>query len=256
MKYGVFSTVFSIAVLALGAPLAAPAEAQMSARLVAEAPAFQPPDNPRAPLNGNTNTTGSRGDDSDDQATCATSMPITLLAPRQQVGQTASANPTLTWYVPAAYAGQEQDLYLYEYDSSGQTMANILWVSFMPQTGYITYQLPAEEVQLEPGKVYEWSVETFCEATNSYVMDEAQIEMVAAAAPLQQSLDQAASAAEQARLYGQAGRWYDAIAAVADGSTPAATALRRQLLEDLRQLEDSSGPEPSALALRLEELLD
>lgn len=169
---------------------------------------YRPPMRPRP--TERTATTGSRG--------CyGKSQPVllSLLVPERHVGQTISARPSFLWYLEnasvAKFALVEQGVPkpLFE-----QTIA-------ADKAGIMQVDLPKTAPELAVGKEYRWSVTVACNTKrpSDYVAyNQSFIERVATPAELPKQLKAAKTDLEKARVYSQAGLWYDSLASLSQAS--------------------------------------
>lgn len=161
---------------------------------------------------------GSRG--------CPQSVPVTLalLVPNDHNGQTVSGHPTFSWYmsdktsVPVEFA-------LVEPGVAKPVFVKQMQVS---QAGIMQVQLPNELPELATGKKYRWSVSQICDSNrpSNNVFVQSWVERVSPNSELSQKLatvkteDSSLQAVrERARIYAQAGLWYDALQALSTGYT-------------------------------------
>jgi Domain of Unknown Function (DUF928) len=153
-----------------------------------------------------TQGTGSRG--------CTLSEPVTvtLLVPQDHTGQTISAHPSFLWHV----SGQTSIPIEFALVEPG--IAKPLFVQRMQveKGGIMQLELPKDLPQLETGRKYRWSISLLCNSNrpSSNVFVQSWIERVAAKPELSQQLANEKSQLEQAKIYGAAGLWYDALAAI------------------------------------------
>jgi hypothetical protein len=143
----------------------------------------------------------------------ATLPSIELIAPLDHTGETASATPTLYFYVSQPVALPTQFTI-----SAPLRPAPVLEATFAspPARGLYPLRLADYHVQLEPGVVYTWSVSAIVD-TKRWSRN-----VVASATILRVPPDAAAEAAMRAPVSSRAaalagtGLWYDAVAAAAD----------------------------------------
>ncbi|MEL7352300.1 MAG: DUF928 domain-containing protein [Cyanobacteria bacterium J06649_5] len=159
---------------------------------------------------------------------------LTAIAPQQQVGQTISTQPTLTWFVSDDTA-YDMALQLYEY--SQDQWVKLSEVDLGPsQRGYSAYRLP-ETTPLKVGGLYRWQIILECDPArpSRNKVEIAQFEVVSAPANLDVASATSLAAAQQ---YAAAGFWYDAIALlIEDALPPAAITYRNTLLQTLAETE-------------------
>ncbi|HEU0216352.1 MAG TPA: DUF928 domain-containing protein [Stellaceae bacterium] len=143
----------------------------------------------------------------------ATLPSIELIAPLDHTGETASATPTLYFYVSQPVALPTQFTI-----SAPLRPAPVLEATFAspPARGLYPLRLADYHVQLEPGVVYTWSVSAIVD-TKRWSRN-----VVASATILRVPTEAAAEAAmrapgpSRAAALAGAGLWYDAVAAAAD----------------------------------------
>lgn len=161
---------------------------------------------------------GSRG--------CSQSAPVTLalLVPNDHNGQTVSGHPTFSWYV------SDKTAVPVEFALVEPGVPKPLFVKQMQvsQTGIMQVQLPKELPELAAGKKYRWSVSLICDSNrpSNNVFVQSWVERVSPNPELAQKLatvktdDSSAQAVrENARIYAQAGLWYDALQVLSTGYT-------------------------------------
>jgi hypothetical protein len=139
---------------------------------------------------------------------------IELIAPLDHTGQTASATPTLYFFVSQAVALPTQFTI-----SAPLRAAPILEVTIAspPARGLYALRLSDYRAQLDSGTVYAWSVSAIVDAQNwsRNVVASATIQRVMPDATLANAV-QAASPARRAGILAGASLWYDAVAAAAE----------------------------------------
>ena len=157
-----------------------------------------------------TQGTGSRGCPSSE--TLSEPVTVTLLVPKDHTGQTISGHPTFLWHV------SRQTSIPIEFALVEPGIAKPLFVQRMQveKGGIMQLELPAYLPQLETGRKYRWSVSLLCNSNrpSSNVFVQSWIERVAAKPELTQQLTNEKSQLERAKIYGAAGLWYDALAAI------------------------------------------
>ena len=187
-----------------------------------------------------TATTGRRGG-----CTAEASVDLTAIAPHSYVGQTVSAYPTLSWYVPDTDSFPIEVL-LYEYDKEtvedwdmaqarigsidrqldfprGYDKGALVYSETLQSApGFMSWSLPQEQPGLTVGQHYVWQVILMCNANSpsSARAIEALIEVVERPAGLEEMLATVTDPSERADLYGQSGLWYDAWQALAGSEQP------------------------------------
>ena len=173
-------------------------------------------------------------------ASCASEgLPISLLAPRSIVSQTTLAHPEFVWYLPPIENNPPVIFQLLSVDRSGN-LSKIYSQEMSYSVGYVTYQLPPDAPELTNNQEYEWQVIVDCNPSrpSKSIVQNRAIERVIPTTELTQALSTATTTEQKALAYGQAGLWYDAIAQVANATTPNTIALRTNLLQYLANSEN------------------
>ncbi|MFB2917667.1 MULTISPECIES: DUF928 domain-containing protein [Aerosakkonema] len=196
---------------------------------------------------------GSRG--------CTQSIPISvaLLVPNDHNGQTVSGHPTFLWYVSDKTSVPIQ----FSLVEPGVSKPLYLQQMSVEKSGIVQVQLPKELPALEVGKKYRWSVSLICDSNrpSNNVFVQSWIERVSPSAELTQKLaavqtgySSAQTLREQARVYAQAGIWYNALEDLARSYTanpndPSISADFMSLLEQAG-LSNVSAQERQRLAIK------
>ncbi len=143
----------------------------------------------------------------------ATLPSIELIAPSDHTGETASATPTLYFYVSQPVALPTQ-LTL----SAPLRPTPVLEATFAspPRRGIYPLRLADYHVQLEPGVVYTWSISAIVDVKrwSRNVVASATIRRVPADASAEAAMR--APTSSRADALAGAGLWYDAVAAAAE----------------------------------------
>ncbi len=189
------------------------------------------PSNPSAPRGGST-VTGVRG------GSCEANSKgqLTVLAPVNHVGLTASTQPTLVWYVPDT-ASYPLEVSLFD-ETEGRSAQPIHIFSRMEsKAGLMPLSLAAQSFRLTPGRSYRWQVVLVCNPNRPSASQVAQatLQVVAPTATLQAALANSHDRLQRATVYAEAGFWYDALTEMLADST-----LKPEvgsLLKDLGELE-------------------
>ncbi|HAA26361.1 MAG TPA: hypothetical protein DCE56_00150 [Cyanobacteria bacterium UBA8553] len=172
-------------------------------------------------------------------------MSLTLLAPQNHVGQTISQRPTFAWFLRGS-GSFEVKFAIDELVPGSNQKKEIHAKSFKSSSG-MTKLVPfsKDEPGLEVGKDYVWRVVVYCEPGKPTIgFDEsARIKVVEMPPALPSQVDKAATSAEKANIYAQAGMWYDALGEALN-LVPASQLgeLGSALLQDLARLEASQIP--------------
>lgn len=223
---------------------------------------YKPPKSSRP--SGSTIGTVVRGEGS---CKAGTKGKLTALAPLEQVGQTVSTHPTFVWYVPDVEV-YPLNLSLYSYDSNGrlipmrqlgpQSKEGI--IPLQSKEGIMQYQLLPGKAGLTVGQRYLWEVALVCKSGGAHKVQvvRTDIEVVAMPATLQSSLAKTSDRLKRARLYAEAGFWYDALAETLPvNGTHKTPPLTITLLEDLVKLEPPGTLEnPGQQYTRLKQVIE
>lgn len=168
-------------------------------------------------------------------------MSLTLLAPRNHVGQTISQRPTFAWFIPDS-GSFEVKFAIYELVPGGKPK-EIHTNSFQSSSGIMKLApFSKDELGLEVGKDYFWRVAVYCEPGKPSIgFDEwASIRVVEMPPALPSQLDKAATSAEKANIYAEASLWYDAFGEALNLAQASQLGeLGSALLEDLARWEAS-----------------
>ncbi len=156
---------------------------------------------------------------------------IRLLAPKQYMGQTISTHPTFAWITPNVESYPIK-FRLFQYGENNR-LELVKQVELQGTPGMMTWTMPENEPGLEMGKQYYWQVAIICNVNrpSANPFDEAGLDVVALSPQLETQLSNNPDPLQQAKLYAEAGLWYDAFAQVALLSDPEAIEMRRSLLE-------------------------
>jgi hypothetical protein len=168
---------------------------------------FTPP-NEETP--GNTAGGASRGEQCPSEATLkAADASVMPLLPDTNHGLTAQARPTFSVYLPETSAPQA---FFSISDLAGENH----YYTELPlgdRSGVFSFQLPETAADLETGKAYKWSFVLMCDGKlrPDSPLATGWIRRVESDRSLTSRLE-TATPYEQARLYGEAGLWYDMVA--------------------------------------------
>jgi len=190
--------------------------------------AYTPPSNARRPEGDHTGgSVRGCGDD------------VVAIAPRlSAVGQTASTNTTFVWY-NFSEDNDPIEFQLYRYEPEGG-LSQVLVKQFdESQEGYMAYTLPAEEAELSMGETYVWQVVLYCDADFEDPGNYSSAELEVVDLP-EEATDLPSDALARAKIYADAGLWYDALAEVYSSSMPDAEAFRQDLLLDIADLDEQA----------------
>lgn len=164
---------------------------------------YVPPDNIGIP--GRREGGGTRGD-------CLNSeQPLMALMPETSYGETVSAYPTFSWFVPNVPAKAAEFVL---YDEAGN---EVYYTTFRVTgtSGILSISLPetADLQPLEVGQNYEWVFSLVCDEQDRSgdLFTTGWLRRVEGDATLQQQLS-TVDVSDRANVYAQAGLWYDALA--------------------------------------------
>lgn len=144
------------------------------------------------------------------QSNSATPASLTLLAPSDHDGLTASGHPTFFWHIstpaPMVFVLTEPGV-----------AQPILEQQVQPQqAGVIQLKMPQNSPELAPGRDYRWSVTLVCNpdrpSANPFI--QSWIKRMPVKPELTQQLAAAGSDHERALVYALTGFWYDALEAI------------------------------------------
>ncbi|MGA7936921.1 MAG: DUF928 domain-containing protein [Kovacikia sp.] len=169
--------------------------------------AYHPPPGSSRPT-GSSSSTGTRGG-------CGIEEPtnLTILAPQGHLGQTASTQPTVAWFVPAQNS-YPLEVALFEENGGQRDQLIHIFRGIKSSPGMMQLSLAERSVQLETGKTYRWQVAVLCNPNRPATAQiaKARMKVVALPATLKTQLAQTRDRLKQANLYAEAGFWYDAFA--------------------------------------------
>lgn len=110
--------------------------------------------------------TGRRSDAGTTRGCSGGSLPLTVLASRNYLGQTTQQRPTFAWFVPADSASKSMRWAIYEW-VPGSRPKVIRTLSMQSTAGVMKLSPFAEnEPGLQPGKQYLWQVVIQCDPDN------------------------------------------------------------------------------------------
>lgn len=185
---------------------------------------YKPPRTQRPP-GGYTSTTGTRGG-----CNSVGEASLSLLAPTNHVGQTASKYPTFAWFVPETKS-LPMEFRLYKYGDDNQLQLQNWW-KMQSQFGVMTLSLPENQPSLELGQRYVWQVAVLCDFNHpsNDLVATAEVDVV----EIPSIINIKENAGKQVDVLAEAGLWYDALGvALKTGERNTLT----ELLTDLAALE-------------------
>lgn len=207
---------------------------------------YKPPKKRSAPSKSVT-TTGTRGGCNGEKSTS-----FTALAPVQHVGQTASSYPTFVWYIPDPDP-RPLTFQLYELSPSGK---QLVYDSYLQSSkGLMQLSLPQDQSGLSSDREYSWQVVLFCDpnSPSTALLAGASLNVITLPKTLSTQLAKTPSHEERAKLYAQAGFWYDALAEV---TQPQFSKQRINLIQALAALETSEATPKSEQGEKLLQILE
>lgn len=141
-------------------------------------------------------------------------IPLTALAPSNNVGTTVSANPTLFWYVPETEAKSAKFVVYDNQDKNNEIYQTTLALNGTP--GIVKLSIPAT-VALEPGKEYWWDFRLICntESPSPKEFVEGIIERTELSSEQKTKLEQATEPLKQAEVYAGAKVWQETLTILA-----------------------------------------
>lgn len=158
-------------------------------------------------------------------------------APDTVLGQTISNRPTFVWHLPETRENQAFPVVfrLLAPDAKDNIPVPIYETTLAYTPGFMTHQVPTTVAALSTGIQYRWQVIVECNPAYPAraMFQELLFTVVPSTSELSQALTTATTDTEQAIAFGQAGVWYDAIAQVAQATTPTDQQTRKGLLTDL-----------------------
>jgi hypothetical protein len=176
---------------------------------------------------------------------------LTALAPYSHVGQSSNTHPTFTWYLP----DQESypiEFWMYEFDPSSYDGKGkqVYQAKLSSSAGITTHTLPEKQASLSPGKTYVWQVAVICNPNSpsqSLVINN-RVKIVPVDPTITTQLNNSGDInyVTRAKIYAQAGLWYDALAEVATvANDPQAQDFTLKLISQLAATEQANNS-PSA----------
>lgn len=203
-----------------GLELTPPASAQQSRGI-----SYRPPKLKRAIR---TAGTGSRGCDKLNRVT------ILPLVPDNHVGLTVSPRPTFMAYVVGAKSAE------FTLVEPGVNQPLVMKTVQPNAKGIVKVELPATSPDLIAGKDYRWSIAVVCNPNrrSQDIYAQGWIQRSPLSNELGKALVSTKSAQVRARLYAEAGMWYDAISTLSSANSidPKNSAVREDLAALLNQV--------------------
>ncbi|MCC5616813.1 DUF928 domain-containing protein [Nostoc sp. CHAB 5836] len=177
---------------------------------------------------------GSRGCETQTEASLSSIPHIILLAPTQSYGQTLANSPTFAWFVKDISSWQ-MEFRLYEYDQTNKQSRLVKEIkdeNFKSSSGIMVLSL--SNLELLVGRRYLWQVELVCDANrpsaNPFAI--AAMKVVSVPPDLKKQLSQSNNILTKAHLYNQADLWYNTLEiAFKSKDEPTLRELRKSLLK-------------------------
>lgn len=171
---------------------------------------------------------------------------VTLLIPsKDYVGQTLSGHPTFFWHLSQPVSVPMQ-FSLVEDKSGGKTVFKQQIDS--PQPGIIQVEIPQNQSELVPGRLYRWNITLLCNANrpSENVFLQSWIERVPTTPTLEQQLagsklnrnSTPEELRDRASIYARSGIWYDAMTTLSEAlkTDPQDTLVQDDFLSLLDQV--------------------
>lgn len=179
---------------------------------------------------------GSRGCETQTEASLSSIPHIILLAPTQSYGQTLANSPTFAWFVKDNNSWQ-MEFRLYEYDETNKQSILVKEIkdeNFKSSSGIMVLSL--SNLELLVGQRYLWQVELVCDANRPSANPFAIAAMKAVSTPpdLKKQLSQSNNVLIKANLYNKADLWYNTLEiALSSKNEPTLRELKKFLLEQV-----------------------
>ncbi|MBD2536278.1 DUF928 domain-containing protein [Nostoc flagelliforme FACHB-838] len=179
---------------------------------------------------------GSRGCETESEASSSSIPNIILLAPTQSYGQTLANSPTFAWFVKDTSSWQ-MEFRLYEYNQAtkqSRLVKEIKDENFKSSPGIMILSLPSQELLV--GRRYLWQVELVCDANrpsgNPFAI--AAMKVVLTPPEVKNQLSQSNDVLKVANLYKKADLWYKTVEiALSSNNEPTLKELRKSILEQV-----------------------
>jgi hypothetical protein len=160
--------------------------------------AYNPPPDQKA-SSDNSKSGGIRGCPED-------KIPLTILAPKKYVGQTASVYPTFAWFISNSY---EVEFRLFQFDTNNQPKQIGEPITLQNAPGIQSLSLPETQPALTVGQRYLWQIAISCPQGD--LIERAEFTVIQMSSNLSTKLSSAKDQLEKSKLYGEAGLWYDSF---------------------------------------------
>jgi hypothetical protein len=162
-------------------------------------------------------------------------VPLTLLAPSDHIGQTISARPTFFWYLA------DKQTVTFKLVEPGVRKPLLTKTVRVEKPGIVPLELPKDAPELALNKDYRWSIAVVCntDENSEEGFELSFIRRVAQTPELSRQLATAKSDQSRAQIYASQGLWYDALATLSQAS--AADPKNRSVHNSLVSLLDQIG---------------
>jgi hypothetical protein len=162
-------------------------------------------------------------------------VPLTLLAPNDHVGQTIAARPTFFWYLA------DKQTVTFKLVEPGVRKPLLTKTVRVEKPGIVPLELPKDAPELALNKDYRWSISVVCntDENSEEGFELSFIQRVAQTPELSRQLTAAKSDQSRAQIYASQGLWYDALATLSKAS--AADPKNRSVHNSLVSLLDQIG---------------
>ncbi len=169
-----------------------------------------------APIKKNPRNSQGSGSRGCDQALLSQADAVKLVIPSTDyVAQTTSSRPNFYYYVSEAIPVPME----FSLVKPGQAEPILVKTVEAKQAGMIKVTMPETASELKTGETYKWSVSLVCNSKrpSANPLFYSWVERVAPTPELNAKLAKA-DVYTQAKIYGQAGLWYDSLAAIEQAS--------------------------------------
>jgi Domain of Unknown Function (DUF928) len=165
-----------------------------------------------APIKKNPRNSQGSGSRGCDQSLLSQADAVKLVIPSTEyVAQTASGRPSFYYYVSAAIPVPME----FTLVKPGQVEPIMVKTMEAKQAGMVKVTIPDTVPELKVGETYKWSVSLICNSKrpSANPLFYSWVERVNPSSELKTELA-SADLYHQAKIYGQAGLWYDSLAAI------------------------------------------
>ncbi len=163
-----------------------------------------PPNQKQPPPNPSSSSAATRGCDQN-------SILPTILASRNQIGQTISTYPTFVWFIDDNQPRQMQfTIYKYIQDNQYEKVYQTVKTT---TSGIMSFTLPNDNPPLETDQIYVSQVTVFCDpnSPSTALSDLVYFEVINTSSALLNQLENASNSLEKVNIYAGLGLWFDAM---------------------------------------------